>query len=91
MVRAVAANRARYHLAAYEDAVRLMKRTDDERRWGPNNPTLRRARQMVKAPLASSEEELRAKRRARMRAISDEALYDLEAYTTLIYRVRRGT
>ncbi len=34
----------------------------------------------------SNESELRTKRRSRMRAISDEALHDLDLYTVLIYR-----
>jgi len=36
--------------------------------------------------LNAREEEIRSNRRARMRAISDEALHELDAYTALLYR-----
>ena len=36
--------------------------------------------------LTASDADLRAKRRQRMRSISDEALHDLEAYTAILYR-----
>ncbi len=76
---------------ARSDARKLIQRTDEERRWAPSDMTLKRVLAAVKVSPNASEAELRAKRRARMRSISDEALYDLEAYTTLIYRARRGT
>jgi hypothetical protein len=50
---------------------------------------LKRVLAALEVSAAATEAELRAKRRSRMRSISDEALYDLEAYTTLIYRARR--
>jgi hypothetical protein len=78
--------------AAVRDEVKkLVAHMDEVRSWSPSNSTLRRVLDSVKAKANSSESDLRAKRRTRMRSISDEALYDLEAYTILIYRARKGT
>ena len=76
---------------AKEDAHKLLNSLDEVRRLKPGDATLKRILAMAKASTTTAESELRAKRRARMRSISDEALYDLEAYTALIYRTRRGT
>jgi len=69
-----------------DDARKLLETLKTVRQWKPTDPTLKRIRSAVKASQRTSVSELRAKRRARMRSISDEALYDLEAYTVLIYR-----
>ena len=76
---------------AKDDARRLLERTDAERKWPTSNATLKRVLANLGLKNEPAEAELRTKRRARMRSISDEALHDLEAYTTLIYRARRGT
>jgi hypothetical protein len=69
----------------------LLSRIDTERRWVPTDARLIRVRKAVGVGADAIEEQLRAERRSRMRSVSDEALYDLEAYTTLIYRTRGGT
>ena len=89
-LRAFVANSAASSLAK-EDAQRLLARTDAERQWPASNATLKRVLTNLGLKNELAEAELRKKRRARMRSISDEALHDLEAYTTLIYRARRGT
>lgn len=76
---------------AMEDARKLVESLDTARRWKDDNTTLKSIYSSIEANLMTSELELRAKRRTRMRSISDEALYDLDAYTILIYRSRRGT
>lgn len=80
------------HLAesARADARKLLQGLATARGWKEGDATLERVREMVGVSAAVTEGELRAKRMARMRAISDEALYELEAYTALIYRLRRG-
>jgi hypothetical protein len=68
------------------DARRFLETLKTVRQWKSTDPTLERIRSAVDTGQQASVSELRAKRRARMRSISDEALYDLEAYTVLIYR-----
>jgi hypothetical protein len=75
---------------ARDDATRLLQGLDSARRWPTNDPTLQSIYAMVHASATTSEKELRVRRKARMRSISDEALYDLDAYTALIYRTGRG-
>jgi hypothetical protein len=75
---------------AREDAKNFLERTEKERRLLPTSDLLKRILEAVGVSARASEDELRAKRRARMRSISDEALYDLEGYTTLLYRARKA-
>jgi hypothetical protein len=75
---------------AKEDARKLVEGLNAIRLWKPDDPDLKRINSTVEATSKITEAELRAKRRMRMRSISDEALYDLEAYTVLIYRARGG-
>jgi hypothetical protein len=58
---------------------------DDIRSRPRNDSKIDAIRKQFGVPASASERELREKRRVRMRSISDEALYDLEAYTALIY------
>jgi hypothetical protein len=88
-VRAAAADQ-RIASVARDDATRLLQSLDSVRGWRTDDPSLRRIYAMIDVSPSSSDSELRAKRKARMRSISDEALHDLEAYTALIYRTRRG-
>jgi hypothetical protein len=74
---------------ATEDARKLLESLGTVRQWKADDQTLKRVRSAINVSERVSVPELRTKRRTRMRAISDEALYDLEAYTALIYR--RGT
>lgn len=83
-----AATDARLSESARKEAKGLMEGLGTIRGWGESDRTLRRLRDAVKVSAATTESELRTKRRARMRAISDEALYDLDAYTALIHRSR---
>lgn len=76
--------------AAKDQARKLVERLESVLRWTPDDATLQRIRSAVGVSAGVSEAELRSKRRARMKSISDEALHDLEAYTVLIYRARRG-
>jgi len=75
---------------ARADAKQLLLGAKTARGWKEGNATLKRVREAVGASATTSEENLRAKRRARMRSVSDEALYELEAYTALLIRMRRG-
>lgn len=88
-LRGFAANPAASTVAS-EDAKALLERTSQARNWKQNDSTLKRviAHLNIKAELPESQ--LRAKRRERMRSISDEALYDLEAYTSLLYRAKNA-
>jgi hypothetical protein len=64
--------------------------TVDDIRSRPNDDSMLNAvRKHVGVPTSATERDLREKRRVRMRSISDEALYDLEAYTALIYRAMK--
>ena len=47
---------------------------------------LHKLRELIGRDAQAGEAELRSKRRARMRSISDEALIELEAYTAFIYQ-----
>ena len=62
---------------ANEAARKLIETVDTVRRWQANDSTLERVAAAVGATSTMTESELRAKRRARMRSISDEALYEL--------------
>ena len=77
--------------SARADARQLLQGLGTVRTWKEGSPTLKRVREMVRAAPNATDAELRAKRMARMRSISDEALYELEAYTALLYRLRSGT
>lgn len=88
-VRAAAYNTSLSELVR-ADVRRLLEGLNAVRGWQEGDSTLKRVRDMVKVSSSTTESELRAKRRERMRAVSDEALHDLEAYTALIYRLRRG-
>lgn len=74
---------------AQDDARKLLKSLDEIRLLKSGDTILRRILSAINVDEGISDSELRAKRRARMRSISDEALHDLEAYTALIYRARR--
>jgi len=75
--------------AVRQDARQWLGRMEEARQWPSTHATLKRIVEELELPPEVTEDELRKKRRARMRSISDEALYELEAYTTLIYRARR--
>lgn len=55
-----------------------------------SDPILKRIYSELSGSQNLSLEELKSKRRMRMRSISDEALYDLEAYTVLLYRAQKS-
>lgn len=78
-------------VSAREDATKLLAGAAQARSWKAGDPTLKRILSNLNMKTAEPEADLRSKRRARMRSISDEALYDLEAYTALIYRATKGT
>jgi hypothetical protein len=75
---------------AKDDARKLLEKLKFVRQLKPSDSSLARIRAAVGATQKTTQGELRAKRRARMRSISDEALHDLEAYTALIYYARSG-
>jgi hypothetical protein len=85
-----AATNQRLSEAARADAQKLLRGLSTARGWKEDDATLKRIREIVSVSAAATEGELRAKRMARMRAISDEALFELEAYTALIYGLLRG-
>lgn len=87
-LRALAANPGASD-AVRDDARNMLKRVSETRGWNSSNPSLKKLLGYLKLKSEPAEAELRAKRRERMRSISDEALYDLEAYTILIYRARK--
>ncbi|HEX2824963.1 MAG TPA: hypothetical protein VHP37_01340 [Burkholderiales bacterium] len=68
------------------EAKKLVEQIDWVRAKSANDADLSKIRKLVAATTGATETELRTKRRARMRSISDEALYELEAYTALLYR-----
>lgn len=86
-----AAGDGRLSEAAREEARQLVQSVKTIRGWSERNPTLKSIREAVGVSGTASEDDLRARRRARMHSISDEALHDLEAYTALLYRLGRGT
>ena len=88
-IKSAAADRRLADLAR-ADARQLLQSLATVRGWSESNANLKRVRESVGVTSSATEGELRAKRRARMRAVSDEALHELEAYTVLIYRLRRG-
>jgi hypothetical protein len=53
---------------------------------GAGDPRLNQLRELIGSDADAGEAELRSKRRARMRSVSDEALIELEAYTAFLYR-----
>jgi hypothetical protein len=65
---------------------KMLETIDTVRDWKVENETLARLRASLQVEESTPAETLRAKRRARMRAISDEALHDLKIYAALIYR-----
>ena len=83
-----AAEDVRLSELARAEARQLLQGLNIVRAWKEGDAMLRRVREAVGASPATTEAELRVKRRARMHAVSDEALYELEAYTALIYRLR---
>ena len=89
-VRAAAGDR-RLADSARADARHLLQGLATVRGWPGDHATLRRIRRAIDVSPGITEEELRLRRRARMRSVSDEALHDLEAYTALIYRLRQGS
>ncbi len=66
----------------------LLDSLNQVRVWKRNEADLKELLSSVDASSSMKVSELRAKRRERMRSVSDEALYDLDAYTALIYRAR---
>lgn len=85
-VRAAAEDR-RLAEQARADARKILKDLSTIRGWQEGDTTLERIRNEIGATAATTENELRAKRRARMRSVSDEALGELDLYTALIYRL----
>lgn len=83
-----AAGSNRLSALAKADARALVKGLGVVRAWKEGDAVLKRVRETLEVNAATTEAELRSKRRARMRAVSDEALYDLDAYTALLYRMR---
>ena len=57
-------------------------------RGGDDVPELARLYELAGVDAAATEDAIREKRRARMRSISDEALYELEALTVVLHLVR---
>jgi hypothetical protein len=74
--------------AAKDEAIKLLARTSQERKWPANNDSLLRIRKALNVPAGASAASLRALRRARMKTVSADALRDLEGFTTLLYRSR---
>lgn len=75
---------------ARADARRYLQSLATLRGRKEDNATLQRVRDAIGASPSITEEELRSRRRARMRSVSDEALHDLEAFTVLLYRSRKA-
>jgi hypothetical protein len=84
-LRAIAAAGSGYSAPAREAASSIVKRIDGTRGVTALAPITYYA-MMTGIAMTSSADELRAKRKARMRSISDEALTELEIYTALQYR-----
>ncbi|MRR56826.1 MAG: hypothetical protein EG824_01230 [Deltaproteobacteria bacterium] len=69
----------------------LLERISTIRSLKPDDKSIKYLESKFSSLLTASNAEIRAKRRQRMHSISDEALYDLEAYTALIYRRGNAT
>jgi hypothetical protein len=88
-LRVMARAGSRYPAAVREAAEPMVKRIDEVR--SPMTlPVITTKRLMVGIPGDLSSVDLRARRKARMRSISDEALMELEVYTAMLYRTFGG-
>jgi hypothetical protein len=72
--------------AIRESARKANEQTRFIRSLGADDPKLNQLRELIGSDAGAGEAELRSKRRARMRSVSDEALIELEAYTAFLYR-----
>lgn len=72
--------------AARDAALPMVERIDAARSLWTIGVTANTLRWRAGFPTGATEAEIRAKRKARMRSISDEALHDLDLYTPLLYR-----
>lgn len=68
------------------EARKLLESIATIRSLKPDDKPIKYLESKFSSLMTASDAEVRAKRRQRMRSISDEALYDLEAYTAFIYR-----
>jgi hypothetical protein len=79
-----AAEDTRLSELARADARQLLQGLGIVRAWKEGDAMLRRVREAVGANPETTESELRAKRKARMRAVSDEALYERNSPTSTV-------
>jgi hypothetical protein len=79
-------NDSQYPHGVREFSAKAIERTVQFRSMATSDARLTQLRAQLRLGTNVGEAELRAKRRARMRSISDEALIELDAYTPLIYR-----
>ena len=85
-LRSIADVNSPYPKGAKDAAQKMVGRIDSARGLWSVGVTASILRLRAGFPLGAGEAEIRAKRGARMRSISDEALMDLEIYTPLLYR-----
>jgi hypothetical protein len=85
VLRSVAAS-ASHSPSAREEARKTVDRVESARGLWLLGPTAWYHRWRTDVRIGDGEADIRAKRRSRMRSISDEALIELDAYTPLLYR-----
>jgi hypothetical protein len=85
VLRSVAAS-ASHPPSAREEARKTVERVESARGLGLLGPTAWYHRWRTDVRIGDAEADIRAKRRVRVRSISDEALIELDAYTPLLYR-----
>lgn len=85
-LRSIAHANSTYSKVAKDAAQEMVERIDQTRGLSSLGPTVSSLWLRAGLPFGAGEAEIRAKRRARMRSISDEALIDLDIYTPLLYR-----
>lgn len=89
MIRAVAQPGSGAGAPLRERAGKMVQQIDAARAMPFNDQRLARAFVTLKLPTTAPEGMLRAKRKQRMRVLNDEAVLELDIYTTLIYRSRK--
>lgn len=87
-LRAMARPDSGYGAEARAAAGKAITRIDEARAFKQMDKVAQIA-EMMKVSMSSGADELRAKRKARMRSISDEALMELDIYTLLLYRKKQ--
>lgn len=80
------ASGASYAPATRNSAAKMVEQATFIRSLVASDSNIRKLSELIGMDNSAGETELRSKRRARMRSISDEALIELDAYTAFIYR-----